>query len=114
MATDTGKILFTREGMDANGNRFRHDLVYARTKGKEQVFVISIGMGLDGVPFREEWEHSERADAIVGVLTGNDYLSLTRVEFEAEVLPNLALSSPALAKEVIDLIDDESDFCRDL
>jgi hypothetical protein len=114
MANETGKILFTREGMDANGNRFRHDLVYSRTKGKEQVFVISVGMDLDGVPFREEWEHSESADAIVQILTGNDYLSLTRVEFEREVFPTLALSSPALAKEVIDLIDDESDFCGDL
>ncbi|MBL9158413.1 MAG: hypothetical protein JNJ70_13125 [Verrucomicrobiales bacterium] len=106
-------VLFTRSGTDANLNDFCHELIYSGTTGKEQVFLISTGMDLDGVPFREEWEHSESAEAIVQMIAENDYLSLTRAEFENEVLPNLARISPVLAKEVRVLADDGTEFCGD-
>lgn len=113
MPPESVNVIFSRSGTDANLNDFRHDLIYSQTNGKEQVFVVSMGMDPDGAPFREEWEHSEGADVIVELLTGSEYLSLTREEFERDLLPNLAMSSPALAKEVTVLVDDNSDFCGD-
>jgi hypothetical protein len=107
------KVLFIRTGTDANSNDFRHSLIYSKGIENEYLQLISEGMDPVGSPFREEWEASEDADGIVRLLTRNEYLSLTRAEFEGEVLPKLTRVSPTLATEVRGLIDGGSDFIGD-